>query len=265
MLLLGTDANGRNEIRTVRTTDHAAMVSALLGLLTGDDRYVMRRWRDADIVAMVNNMGGMSDARFMAIVAEVTGQLGAATGARAVHRWYTGRMLPSSGDTDNGFSVTVMDIGAMARDSAAADSRVYGGLCYSLIGCLDLPVSASGWTFASLDGRLDLAQQAIAPEYVRRHRRCRCDLLTGGDDRGGDHDDYDEDDDDDDDDDGDVPSSPIVPETQVPFVKEVLSTYTQYIRYYIKIRYITVLGVNPTLQTPKRHPRNIKVSEFGKI
>jgi len=218
MLLLGTDANGRNEIRTVRTMDITTMVSVTLSLLTDDDRYIMRRWRDADIVAMVNNMGGMSDARFMAIVAEVTRLLGAATGARAVHRWYTGRMLPSSSDTDDGFSVTVMDIGPAARSSAAADGRVYDGLCYSLIACLDHPVSASGWTFSGLDGRLDLAQHPT-PEYVRRHRHCPCDLLTGRNDRdrGGNDNGRDEDDD-------DVPPSTTVSEDQVPFVTDVLST-----------------------------------------
>ncbi|CAI6374718.1 unnamed protein product [Macrosiphum euphorbiae] len=83
---VGIDSNGRNEVRTVRTMDIRTMVSVTLSLLTDDDQHIMRRWRDADIVAMVNNMGGMSDARFMAIVAEVTRLLGAATGARAVHR-----------------------------------------------------------------------------------------------------------------------------------------------------------------------------------
>ncbi|CAI6365602.1 unnamed protein product [Macrosiphum euphorbiae] len=206
MLLLGTDANGRNEIRTVRTMDIRTMVSVTLSLLTDDDQHIMRRWRDADIVAMVNNMGGMSEARFMAIVVEVTRLLGAATGARAVHRWYTGRMLPSSSDTDDGFSVTLMDIGA------AADGRVYGGLCYSLIACLDHPVSASGWTFSGLDGRLDLAQHPT-PEYVRRHRHCPCDLLKGGNDSH--RKDYDHDEDDDY---HDVPPSTTVSEDQVPFV-----------------------------------------------
>ncbi|XP_025193976.1 triokinase/FMN cyclase-like [Melanaphis sacchari] len=216
MLLLGTDANGRNEIRTVRTTDLTAMVSVTLNLLTNDNQHIIRRWRDADIVAMVNNMGGMSDARFMAIVAELTDRLGAATGARGVHRWYTGRMLPSSGDTDHGFSVTIMDVGTAARGSAPADERVYGGLCYSLMTCLDFPVSASGWTFTGLDGRLDLAQHP-PPEYVRRQIHCPCDLLMGGNDRGGDIYEHDEDDDD-----NDFPPSPIVPEDQVPFVTEVL-------------------------------------------
>jgi len=226
MLLLGTDANGRNEIRTVRTMDITTIVSVTLSLLTDDDQHVMRRWRDADIVAMVNNMGGMSDARFMAIVAEVTRLLGAATGARAVHRWYTGRMLPSSSDTDDGFSVTLMDVGAAARGSAAADGRVYDGLCYSLIACLDYPVSASGWTFSGLDGRLDLAQYPT-PEYVRRHRHCPCDLLMGGNDRdrGGKDHDHDEDDDDD-----DVPPSTTVSEDQVPFVTDVIS-----MQYHIMI------------------------------
>ncbi|CAI6362697.1 unnamed protein product [Macrosiphum euphorbiae] len=128
----------------------------------------------------------------MAIVAEVTRILGAATGARAVHRWYTGRMLLSSSDTDDGFSLTLMDIG-----------RVYGGLCYSLIACLDHPVSASGWTFSGLDGRLNLAQHPTL-EYVRHH----C------------HRPYDHDEDDDDD---DVPPSTTVSEDQVPFVTDVLS------------------------------------------
>uniref|UniRef100_A0A2S2NCP4 Triokinase/FMN cyclase n=1 Tax=Schizaphis graminum TaxID=13262 RepID=A0A2S2NCP4_SCHGA len=220
MLLLGTDANGRNEIRTVRTTDVTEMVSVTLNLLTNDDKHIIRRWRDADIVAMVNNMGGMSDARFMAIVAELTGRLGVATGARAVHRWYTGRMLLSSGNTDYGFSVTIMDVGAAARGSATADGRVYGGLRYSLMACLDFPVSASGWTFAGLDGRLDLAHHP-PPEYVRRYQNYPCDFLTGGTggkDRGRKKYDHDEDDDDD----NDFPPSPIVPEHQVPFVTEIL-------------------------------------------
>ncbi|KAF0770588.1 dihydroxyacetone kinase 1-like [Aphis craccivora] len=216
VLLLGTDANGRNEIRTVRTTDLSTMASVVLDLLANDDQHIIRRWRDADIVAMVNNMGGMSDPRFMAIVAELTSRLGAATGARAVHRWYTGRMLPSSGNTDCGFSVTIMDIGNAARGSATADGRVYGGLCYSLIACLDFPVSASGWTFTGLDGRLDLAQHP-PPDYVRRHRSCPCDLLMGGNDREGDKIDHEEDDDD-----NDFPPSPIVPEDQVAFFTEVL-------------------------------------------
>jgi len=134
------------------------MVSITLDLLTNDDKHIMRRWRGADIVAMVNNMGGMSDARFMAIVAKVTNLLGVATGARAVHRWYTGRMFPSSSNTDDGFSVTLMDIGHAVQGSAVADGRVYDGLKYSLIACLDLPVSASGWKFVGLDLRLDLTQ-----------------------------------------------------------------------------------------------------------
>lgn len=221
MLLLGTDANGRNEIRTVQKTDLTSMVSVTLNLLTDDDQHIMRRWRDADIVAMVNNMGGMSDALFMAIVAEVTSLLGVATGARAIHRWYTGRMLPSSSDTDDGFSVTIMDIGPAIKCSAVSDGRVYDGLRYSLIACLDLPVSASGWTFIGLDGRLDLAEHSTT-EYVRHHRHCPCDLLTGGNDRGrsGDDNDHDEDEDED-----DIPPSTTIPEDQVPFVTDVLSTY----------------------------------------
>lgn len=228
VLLLGTDANGRNEIRTVQTTDLSTMASVTLDLLANDDQHIIRRWRDADIVAMVNNMGGMSDPRFMAIVAELTSRLGAATGASAVHRWYTGRMFPSSGNTDCGFSVTIMDIGNAARGSATADGRVYGGLCYSLIACLDFPVSASGWPFTGLNGRLDLAQHPPS-DYVRRHRSCPCDLLMGGNDRGGDKIDHEEDDDD-----NDFPPSPIVPEDQVAFFTEVLSIQ-YFIIYYTNI------------------------------
>lgn len=203
VLLLGTDINGRNAVRCVRTVNTAETVSAVVGLLTagdGDpDNNRGNRYRGAEIVAMVNNLGGMSDARFMAVAAEVAGQLGAATGALAVRRWYAGRMLPSAIGTGHGFSVTVVNVGGQP-DEDTADGRAYAGIG-PLTACLDQPALVSGWPFAGYDP--DGADRIPATKYVPR-RHGGGPLL--------------------DDDDSDLPPGPILPENRVPFVKHVIST-----------------------------------------
>lgn len=178
VLLLGTDVNGQNEYQTVRATEDADMVSAALDLLahgagyhggdgvsdtTTESRPYTQHWRNAEIVAMINNLGGIPDARFMAIVNEVASQIGMVTGVRAVHRWYTGRMMSAANDSA-GFSVTMMDVSGTDGGSSA-DERVYGGIG-PLTAYLDHPASASGWTFAGLDGNVCPANLS---QYVRRH------------------------------------------------------------------------------------------------
>lgn len=200
-MLLGTDTNGRNEVRMLPTTDDAEMVLAVMGLLiAGNDdlqggRQNSERWRNADVVVMVNNLGGMSDVRFMAVVAEVSSQLATAMGVRAVHRWYTGRMLSSTSHLDDGFSITVMDVGM------TVECRLSDAIPSQLLYHLDRPVSASGWSFApDLNGNFLFLPPS--PEYVRRYDEPLPD------------------------DDLYVPPSPMVPEDQWPFVVDVLSTRT---------------------------------------
>lgn len=179
VMLLGTDVNGKNAYRTVRTTDNAEIVCAVLGLLTGgysgDDCNAgvhetvgsgpnPRHWRNVNVVAMVNNLGGMPDVRFMSIVSQVADQIETVTGARAVHRWYAGRLMSSASNADDGFSVTVMDVGC-ADSQDWADEPVYDGFG-PLMAYLDHPVSASGWPFACSDENLCPPR---LPGYVRRN------------------------------------------------------------------------------------------------
>lgn len=213
VLLLGTDTNGRNEVRMLPTTDVAEMVSAVIGLLVAGnddlhgDHQNFDRWRDADVVIMVNNLGGMSDVRFMAVVAEVSGQLATTMGVRAVHRWYTGRMLTSASHLDDGFSVTVMDVGV------AAECRSSDAIPSQLLYHLDFPVSASGWSFApDLNGNFLFLPPS--PEYVRRYDQPLPD------------------------DDLYIPPSPTVPEDQWPFVVDVLSMI-----YYHGVFHLTTFFV----------------------
>lgn len=201
VVLLGTDTNGRDAIRKLWTTDTAEMVSAVLKVLSaygGDDD--LHRWRDADVVVMVNNLGGMSDAQFMAIVAEVAARMTAVTGVRAVHRWYAGRMLSSVGVRDDGFSVTVMDVAAKADGPARSTS---------LLAHLDLPVAASGWTFSG-PGEADASEWPA--DYVRRPRYDASPLSE-----------------DENDDEDEERGDPTKPKVQEPFVKDVLSTDTLFV------------------------------------
>lgn len=208
VLLLGTDTNGRNAIRTVWTTDATEMVSAVLKVLStyGDDVDLrdLHRWRNADVVVMVNNLGGMSDARFMIIVAKVVARLTAVTGARTVHRWYTGRMLSSAGDRDDGFSVTVMDVSVKVKvpQNCTVNEASRNAL---LLAHLDLPVTTSGWTFSG-PGVTDVP--GWPDDYARRRPQYDASPLSEDENA----------------EDGNRGDPPSVPEVQDPFMQDVLST-----------------------------------------